>query len=94
MAENELQLAEVLDGAYAKVLHEELLKRGKQPLAIDASCVDRIGTLSLQVLMAASAAWRAAGQPLVVTSPSDAFLAALRLLGISAGDLSPAGARS
>ena len=56
-------------------------------LALDASGVDRLGGLCLQVLLSARKTWAADGQPFTVRAASDAFAAQWEAFGASA--LSP-----
>jgi anti-anti-sigma regulatory factor len=51
---------------------------------LDASGVQRVGTLALQWLLAAQQAASAAGGQIVVQNPSPAFAEAVQLLGLDA----------
>lgn len=76
-------------------LQAAFLERRGQALEIDASGVQRLGGLCLQVLLAASRAWADDGCPLAFTSRSAAFDDALALFGASGrfgGDQSAKGA--
>ena len=68
-----LQLEPVLDLGAAERLHAELTGVRGRPLDIDASQVERLGGLCLQVLLSARATWRADGQPARITQASPAF---------------------
>lgn len=76
-------LASNLDLAAAKPLWEELSAARARPLDVDASNVDRLGGLCLQVLMEARRTWRADGVAFAIANPSQAFIDAVRLM---AGD--------
>ena len=82
-----LTLAPVLDLRAAEPLKAELLSRRDEALALDASGVDRLGGLCLQVLLSARKTWAADGQPFTVRAASDAFAAQWEAFGASA--LSP-----
>lgn len=68
-----LMLEPVLDLGAAERLHARLLELRGQPLDIDASQVERLGGLCLQVLMSARNTWRADGQSAVIGQTSAAF---------------------
>jgi chemotaxis protein CheX len=76
-----MELPRVMDLAAARPLWLELERRRGEPLALDASKVERLGALGLQILIAAVAAWRAAETELRIVSASGPFLDALRTLG-------------
>jgi chemotaxis protein CheX len=56
-----------------------------QHLRVDASQVERIGGLGLQVLLAAKTAWTADGTRLMVENMTRELSAGLGLLGVQAG---------
>jgi len=68
-----LMLEPVLDLGAAERLHARLLELRGQPLDIDASQVERLGGLCLQVLLSARNTWRADGQGAVIGPASTAF---------------------
>jgi chemotaxis protein CheX len=68
-----LQLEPVLDLGAAERLHARLLELRGQPLDIDASQVERLGGLCLQVLISARNTWRADGHGAVIGQASAAF---------------------
>jgi chemotaxis protein CheX len=74
-----------LDFAAARPLWQELRQLRGAPLALDASEVERLGGLCLQVLLAASAEWRAAGLEFRIEAPSQAFVTALKTMGADLG---------
>ena len=56
--------------------------RGR-PLKLDASRVERLGGLCLQVLLSARITWAVDGLPIAVVNSSPAFTDALALFGAS-----------
>jgi len=68
-----LELSEVLDLKAAGPLHAQILGLRGAPLTIDASKVQRLGGLCLQVLLAAEATWRSDDQELTLAQPSPEF---------------------
>ncbi|MES1200258.1 MAG: STAS domain-containing protein [Pseudomonadota bacterium] len=87
-----LCLPAMLDLKAAAALRQELHTHEGAALDVDASKVERVGGLCLQVLIAAAAAWRQAGRAFRIQNPSLAFaddvalLGATQLLSISEGD--------
>ncbi|MDO9338286.1 MAG: STAS domain-containing protein [Caulobacteraceae bacterium] len=76
-----LRLEPVLDLKAATPLQTALLARRGRAVEIDASGVERLGGLCLQVLLSAHRTWGDDGFPLQVTPRSEAFTEALRLFG-------------
>ena len=80
-----LVLEPVLDLKAAAPLKAALLERRGQPLTIDASGVQRLGALCLQILLAAHHTWADEAQDsdtnLVITPRSEAFDESVRLFG-------------
>ena len=72
-APSTLQLEPVLDLGAAERLHGQLMGLRGAPLDINASQVERLGGLCLQVLLSARDTWRADGQTAVISQPSSAF---------------------
>ena len=68
-----LQLEPILDLGAAERLHARLMEVRGQPLDIDASQVERLGGLCLQVLISARDTWRTDGQAAVIGQTSTAF---------------------
>jgi len=68
VAGHSLVLPAVLDIRAAGRLQAELLGLRGRPLTLDASAVERLGGLCLQVLLSARALWAADGQTLTVTT--------------------------
>jgi chemotaxis protein CheX len=75
-----MKLASVLDLAAARPLWAELSGARRQPVEIDASDVERLGGLCLQILLGAQRAWRADGVAFTIANPSQAFTDAVRLM--------------
>jgi chemotaxis protein CheX len=68
-----LLLEPVLDLGAAERLHARLTELRGQSLDIDASQVERLGGLCLQVLISARNTWQADGQSAVLGQSSTAF---------------------
>lgn len=83
----QLKLPANLDVTSAAELTTQLKSLRGAPLVLDASAVERVGGLGLQVLLSARLTWAADGETLVVTAPSDAFQDALALSGARPFDL-------
>lgn len=76
-----------LDLTAARRLTRELRDRGGSPLRIDASRVEVLGGLCLQVLLAARQHWQQRRVPLDLSARSPAFDAALAQFGLTAAAL-------
>ncbi|WP_420472004.1 MULTISPECIES: STAS domain-containing protein [unclassified Brevundimonas] len=86
-------LPSVLDIRAAGPLQAEILGLRGQPLTVDASGVDRLGGLCLQVLLSARTTWAADGQPLTVAvGDGTAFTDQWAAFGAAPFDTSPVGA--
>lgn len=83
-----LTLSEKLDFSAVARLKSELLALSGQDVEVDATCVNHMGTLCLQVLLAASKDWGAAGKKFDVISASDICSTQLALHGFSPETLS------
>jgi chemotaxis protein CheX len=77
---NVLVLPAVLDLRAAAALKTDIEQRAGAALDIDASKVERLGGICLQILASASAAWRASGHEVRLTGASEAFLDHVRLM--------------
>ena len=87
-----MRLPQNLDlGAAAPLLATIKEARG-HALQLDASEVERLGGLCLQVLLAARAQWRTDGVDFSILNPSAAFAEGARLM--AAADLAPQGGAS
>ena len=88
-----LKLRPVLDLTAAEPLKADFMALRGRPLAVDASEVDRIGGLCLQVVLSARATWAAEKIPFRVAPTSDGFQETLATFGAADLILSvPAGA--
>ena len=76
-----LRLPKGLDTGGAAALASELVKLRGRPLRLDASGVERVGGLGLQVLLSARLTWSQDGAAIAVEAPSDALLAAFARAG-------------
>ena len=79
----EFTLPQRLDSSAAPSLATALERLRGHPLAIDASAVDFVGTLSIEVIVAAGLQWAADGHGLSVIRPSPRFAAACGVLGLA-----------
>lgn len=75
-------LPDRLDSSAAPALLASLRERIGRPLALDASGVEVIGALALEVIVAAGRQWERDGQPLTVIDPSARFTSACAVLGL------------
>jgi len=82
-APKKLSLAPVLDLNEAQALHGKLMALRGNDLAIDASSVERIGALCVQVLMAGAKSWEADKQSFTFSKASDAFTKTTQLIGVN-----------
>ena len=80
-----MQLPPVLDLKTATALQQQFLAVRGRPLRVDASQVERLGGLGLQILLAAKASWAADGHHLVIDPISKELSAGLALLGVPPG---------
>ena len=79
-----VRLPEIIDVEAATQLAGDLLAHGGRPLTLDASDVQRLGGLGLQVLLSARKTWAEDGVALTLIDPSIAFADALELFGATA----------
>ena len=82
-----IALPAVLDLRAADPLKVQLLAVRGQEASLDASAVERLGGLCLQVLLSAIQTWRADGQALTFINVTEAFASQWSALGASASDL-------
>lgn len=68
-----LRLPAILDLGAAKTLWSDLVAARGRPLCVDASEVERIGGLCLQLLIAAEAQWSEDGQTFVIENLSAGY---------------------
>jgi chemotaxis protein CheX len=76
------QLPSVLDLSAAAPLREHFIGRRGAPLRVDASRVERLGGLCLQVLIAARAAWAEDRHALTFDDVSSELQAGLDIFGV------------
>ncbi len=86
-APKSLSLAPVLDLNEAQALHGKLMGLRGSNITIDASAVERVGALCLQVLMAGAKSWEADKQSFTFSKASDAFMKTTQLIGINVDHL-------
>ena len=79
-----LRLEPVLDLKAAAPLRAALMEQRGRPIELDATSVQRLGGLCLQVLIAARRAWNHDGQPMAINPRSEAFNQAVRMFGAAA----------
>ena len=73
MTAHSLKLPEVIDVASVQVLRTAILEHSESDLALDASAVERIGGLGIQLLLSAEKMWAAKGLTLSISTPSVVF---------------------
>lgn len=78
-----LTLQERLDFGAVTPLRSAILALVGQDIEIDASSVSHMGTLCLQVIIAASADWAKAGHTFSIKNPSEICVNQLALHGFS-----------
>jgi chemotaxis protein CheX len=83
----QLKLPACLDVTSAADLTTRLRSLRGAPVVLDASAVERVGGLGLQVLLSARLTWAADGGAFAVAAPSNAFQDALALSGVRPFDL-------
>lgn len=80
-----------LDTAAADTLSSTLTPFLGKAVTLDASQVEQLGGRCLEILLALRQANDHAGQPLLLSSPSQPFLADLATFGLTAQDISTGG---
>lgn len=78
-------LPATLTSRYASDLLDDLRALRGQPLSLDASSVQQIGALCLQVLLSARETWSADGQPFSMTDVSEEMARRWSLFGLPPG---------
>lgn len=78
-----LSLAPVLDLNEASALHKQLMGLKGSNLVIDASAVERVGALCVQVLMAGARRWEEDDLSFTFDKASDAFMKTMQLIGVN-----------
>ena len=82
-AQKSLSLAPILDLNEANALHSKLMGLRGNALVIDASAVERVGALCVQVLMAGAKSWEEDKQSFTFAKVSDAFTKTTQLIGVN-----------
>ncbi|WP_438750215.1 STAS domain-containing protein [Pararhizobium sp. O133] len=82
-AQKSLSLAPILDLNEANALHGKLAGLRGNALVIDASAVERVGALCVQVLMAGAKSWEEDKQSFTFAKVSDAFTKTTQLIGVN-----------
>ena len=77
-----LTLPETLDLRAAGPLVSNFNAARGNHVTVDASKVQKVGTLCVQILLSAHTTWARDGIPLGMINPSEEFLEALEVLGI------------
>ncbi|MBB3608270.1 STAS domain-containing protein [Rhizobium sp. BK602] len=80
--EKTFSLAAVLDLNEASALRGKLMGLRGSNVAIDASGVERIGALCIQVIMAAAKTWEEDKLSFTFSKASDAFQKTMQMIGI------------
>jgi chemotaxis protein CheX len=80
--EKSISLAAVLDLNEASTLRTKLMGLRGNNLVIDASGVERVGTLCTQVIMAAAKTWNEDKMSFSFSKVSDAFDKTMQLIGV------------
>lgn len=70
-----------LDSASARRLAQALLERRHRAISVDASGVELISTLCVQVLLSARKCWQGDGLGFTIENPSSTFRDSIELLG-------------
>lgn len=78
-----LSLESVLDLNAASSLHSKLMAMRGSDLTIDASAVERVGALCIQVLMSAAKTWEEEKLRLTFSEMSDALMKTMQLSGVN-----------
>lgn len=79
-----LKLPQTLDVAAVRAVREDLLVRRGKAVTIDASDLERIGGLGIELLISAKRQWQNDEQALQLVGLSDPVLAAFSDLGLDA----------
>jgi chemotaxis protein CheX len=82
-----LKLPQTLDVAAVRAVQKDLLGRRGMTMTIDASKLERIGALGVELLIAAHRQWQKDENVLHITGLSDTVKDAFTDLGLDAGTL-------
>lgn len=78
-----LSLEKVLDLNEASALHGKLMALRGNDVTIDASSVERVGALCVQVLMSAAKSWEEEKHSFTFSKISDALAKTMQLIGVN-----------
>ena len=81
-----LRLPAAMDMRTVEALTRDLIGLRGQAISLDASGVERLGALGLQVLLSARLTWRVDKLPFAVVDPSEAFMADAAILAAPSFD--------
>jgi len=81
-AKKTLNLAAVLDLNEASTLRSKLMDMRGSNVAIDASGVERLGTLCVQVLLSAARTWNEDKLSFTFTKVSEVFQRTMQVIGV------------
>ena len=81
-SEKTISLAAVLDLNEASLLRGKLMGLRGSDVAVDASGVERVGALCVQVIMAAAKTWDEDKLSFTFSKVSDAFQKTMQLIGV------------
>lgn len=82
-ADKKISLAAVLDLNEASTLRSKLVGLRGSNVVVDASSVERVGALCVQVIMAAAKTWDEDKLSFTFSKVSDAFHKTLQLIGVN-----------
>ena len=82
-ADKKISLAAVLDLNEASTLRGKLVGLRGSNVVVDASAVERAGTLCIQVIMAAAKTWDKDKMSFTFSKVSDAFQKTMQLIGVN-----------
>ena len=84
---SEVTLDAKLASTAAPGLFAQLKELRQQTVVLNASEVEQIGVLCIQIIMSASKTWADEGHSFEVIEPSEAFLSTLDVVGVTAQEL-------
>lgn len=82
-----LKLPQIMDVAAVRAVRDDLISRRGKPVTIDASAVERIGALGIELLISANRQWTEDERVLQMTGISDATKVAFTDLGLDAATI-------
>ncbi len=82
-ADKKISLVAVLDLNEASTLRSKLMGLRGSNVVVDASSVERVGALCVQVLMAAAKTWEEDKLSFTFSKVSDAFQKTMQLIGVN-----------